>query len=171
MFVSQASAAVALTIRQTGVGNASVDYSEDARAACGGGPQLVTYEGAYPEGSAVCVKYLDVIGPGLRYNDANEVCAAWCKDLNGGNAASTPSEVQSFCNAHARASTNFPLSDSDTRLFGLGGFLGACSAEGVLRPDFDSEGPLIDPRRIAEALIWDPATLVGVTADSTAPTI
>ena len=49
-FVSQSSAAVALTVRQTG--NASFDYSDAAKAACGGLPQVVTVRGVVPGGLA-----------------------------------------------------------------------------------------------------------------------
>ena len=156
--VPNTNAAVALTIRRTGTGNTSLDYSAEAIGRCGG-PEVVTYLGAYPEGSAVCVKYFDVIGPGLPYANANNLCAAWCEDLqadSGGEA-----EVKSFCTNHARASTSVALRDEDLGIFGLGGYLGACTAEGVLQPEFDTDGPLIDPRRVSDRLMWDPLTLVG----------
>jgi hypothetical protein len=165
--IPQSSAAVALNVRATS--NASLDYSVDAKAACGGLPQVVTYEGAYPEGAPACVKYLEVIGPGRPYANPNAVCVAVCNDLHRVNDLyqATPSEAQAFCQKNARASTNFPISDDDVGLFGLGGFLGACAPEGVLRPDFDLDDPqqpaLIDPRRVSDPVEWDPATLVGVT--------
>lgn len=165
MFVSKSNAAIALTVRQTGMGNAALDYSADARAACGGLPQVVTYLGAYPEGSPLCVKYLDIIAPVGPYGNPNDVCAAWCNDLHG-NKGGGNQAITSFCNAHAGASTSFPVDDNDVKLFGLGGYLGACTAEGILHPEYDSDGPLIDPRRIPEPVAWDPATLVGVSVSS-----
>jgi hypothetical protein len=167
-FIPQSRAAVALNTRETG--NVSLDYSADATAACGGLPQVVTYEGSYPEGSPTCLKYIDVVG--VKYSDPNEVCIALCNDLNRPKNGQVPSSLQTFCIEHARASTNFPIADSDVKIFGLGGFLGACSPEGALRPDFDIDDPqqpaLIDPRRVSDPVKWDPASLVGVAVTGSA---
>ncbi len=169
-FVTQSSGAVALTVRQTH--NAAFDYSDDAKAECAGLPQVVTYEGQYPEGSPVCVKYLDVIGPApYPYADPNDVCVALCNDLNRASDGDVPPEAAQFCAATARASTNYPL-DSSIKLFGFGGFLGACTNEGVLRPDFDVDDPqlpqFIDPRRVSEPVQWDVLKAIGVSVSGSA---
>ena len=165
MFVRQSNAAIALTVRQTGVGNAGLDYSPDALAACGDLPQVVTYLGPYPEGSALCVKYLDVIGPTAPYGDPNDVCRAWCNDLHGNTGGGTLA-ITTFCNNHAKASTSFPVSDDQVKFFGLGGYLGACTGEGGLQPDYDTDGPFIDPRRLPEPVPWDAGSIVGVSVGS-----
>jgi hypothetical protein len=153
--LSRAHAAVDLVNGQA-ASNEALDYSADARnaAGCGAMPVVVPFDSSFPQGSPVCVKYLDIIGPGLQYSDPNGVCVAMCEDMNGGNASSTPPAVALFCAQHARASTNYPL--GDPTLFGFGGFQGACTSEGVLRTDFDdaSNPALLDPRRIPEAVSW-----------------
>jgi len=165
MFVPQSNAAIALTVRQTGVGNAALDYSSDATAACSGMPQVVTYLGAYPEGSALCVKYLDIIGPTAPYSDPHDVCKAWCNDLHG-NTGGSDAQITTFCNNQAKASTSFPIADDQVKLFGLGGYLGACTGEGGLQPGYDTDGPFIDPRRLPEPVRWDAGSIVGVSVGS-----
>jgi hypothetical protein len=153
--LSRAHAAVDLVNGQAG-GNAALDYSADARTAsgCGAMPVVVPFDTSFPQGSPVCVKSLDIIGPGLAYSDPNGVCVAMCEDLNGGTVNNTSAAVATFCAQHARASTNYPL--GDPTLFGFGGFQGACTAEGVLRADFDdpSNPVLLDPRRTPEPVAW-----------------
>jgi hypothetical protein len=160
--LSRSHAAVDLVNGQAG-GNSALDYSADARSAagCGAMPVVVPFDTSFPQGSPVCVKYLDIIGPGLAYSDPNGVCVAMCEDLNGGSQGNTSAAVATFCAQHARASTNYPL--GDPTLFGFGGFQGACTAEGVLQPGFDdvTQPAQIDPRRIPEPVGWQ--NLVGVT--------
>jgi len=159
--LSRSHAAVDLVNHQSG-GNAVLDYSPDARnaAGCGATPVVVPFDTPFPEGTPVCVKYLDIIGPGLAYSDPNGVCVAMCEDMNGGSQDSTPPAVAAFCAQHAHASTNYPL--GDPTLFGFGGFQGACTAEGVLQSGFDdvTQPALLDPRRIPEPVGWQ--NLAGV---------
>ncbi len=59
-------------------GNEALDFSADASnaAGCGAMPVVVPFDTTFPQGSPVCVKYLDIIGPGLAYADPNGVCVA-----------------------------------------------------------------------------------------------
>jgi hypothetical protein len=161
--LSGSGAAIDLVAGQSS-GNAALDYSSEARSAagCGATPVLVTFETSFPQGSPICVKALDVIGPGLAYADANGVCVAECEDLNGGTVDNVSPAVAGYCVQHAHASTNYPL--GEPTLFGFGGFQGACTSEGVLRSDFDdpTQPALLDPRRIPEAVGW--LNLTGVVA-------
>jgi len=153
--LSRAHAAVDLVNGQAG-GNAALDFSPEARTAlgCGATPVVVPFDTSYPQGSPVCVKYLDIIGPGLAYADPNGVCVAMCEDMNGSSASSPNAAVTAFCAQHAHVSTNYPLGEPS--LFGFGGFQGACSAEGVLQSNFDdvTQPATLDPRRIPEPVVW-----------------
>jgi hypothetical protein len=131
-----AMAAEALVSGQTS--NVGLDYSPAAQAACGAGnPQAVDFQGAFPEGFAVCLNCGDVI-PAL-HADATAVCVAQCQDLVANGAGPMPPDVLAFCTATAHPSTNFPTS---------GCFDNACSDGGTLRSDF------ADPRRIPEPVVW-----------------
>jgi hypothetical protein len=158
LILPQSRAAVALNVRASA--NLAFDYSQidTPGYACGGYPQVVTYESPFPEGSAVCVKPIDVFGQGLAHPTADDICIAWCRDRIG----STSAEAASFCNARARASTNYPLTEAEPDFFTFGG---SCSPEGALRDDFDNPmHPIfIDPRRNSEPVDWDPASLMFVS--------
>jgi hypothetical protein len=153
--LSRSHAAIDLVTGQAG-GNAALDYSAAARneLGCGATPVVVPFDTSFPQGSPVCVKYLDIIGPGLAYENPNGVCIAMCEDLNGSSKNSPSTTVTAFCTQHAHVSTNYPL--GEPTLFGFGGFQGGCTAEGVLQSNFDDpmQPALIDPRRIAEPVAW-----------------
>ena len=141
-------AAVALVAGRTSM--TGLDDSPAALAACGGQPQVVEFQGPFPEGSNVCLN-CGVIGPSPAPHASNAaVCTAHCLDLfaiNDGNVPPLPGAL-AFCTpARARLSTNFPVT---------GCFEGACSMTGTLNADFD------DPRRHPETVIWD--HLIGVSA-------
>src|SRR5882762_1027169 len=71
-------AAVAFTVGDTS--NIGLDYSPEAVARCGGvNPEVVTYEGAFPEGYPICVNCFFAVGG--RYADAKAVCVAQCADF------------------------------------------------------------------------------------------
>jgi hypothetical protein len=90
------------------------------------------------------------IGLGRPYDNENEVCVDRCADLfgqtlpNGQFQPDVPPDpsVLAYCQARARASTNFTSPCTDWF------YLGACTSEGALRPDFE------DPRRHLEAVHW-----------------
>ena len=147
MGVRLAAAAVALNTGQTST--IGLDESPAALARCGGEPEAVLFQGAFPEGYSVCLNCGAVLGP--TYADANAVCVAQCEDVFDPAAITVPppADVAAFCGLHAHASTNFPISSC---------FDGACTTGGMLRPDF------ADPRRLPEALIW--VDLIGVSAAS-----
>jgi hypothetical protein len=164
VFMPQSRAAVALTRGESGLGNVALDYSEIATS-CSGLPQVVRYVGSYPQGLPLCVNFNQTIGPDpLPYPDADKVCVAFCKDHYGSRLSSPIPDVDSFCETGARASTNYPF-DGEPGLFGLGGFLAACTAEGALLNEFDVEFGYHDPRRDSEPVDWDPhpMSLIGVT--------
>jgi hypothetical protein len=131
-----AMAAEALVSGQTST--VGLDYSAAAQAACGvGNPQAIDFQGAFPEGYAVCLNCGDVI-PALQA-DATAVCVAECQDLVANGPAPMPADSLVFCTANAHPSTHFPTS---------GCFDNACSDGGTLRSDF------ADPRRIPEPVLW-----------------
>jgi hypothetical protein len=137
-------AAVALnTGRTSGIG---LDFSPGALSRCGGEPEAVMFEGQFPEGFPVCLNCGSVIGT-LSFPDVDTACKAQCYDFFGTMASDgtilpdsppTPS-VKTFCDANARAATNFPQT---------GCFMGVCTEAGTLRADF------IDPRRTPEPVAW-----------------
>jgi hypothetical protein len=133
-FVRLPAAAIALT---TGDQNATaVDDSMVALNVCGNQlPQLVTFEGTFPDGLAVCLD-CDSASPSP-YVDANAVCVAKCEDLLD-NSEQHPPDNHAFCVANARVATNFPVN---------GCFLGACAADALVVG-------FADPRRTAEAVEW-----------------
>ena len=147
-----ASAAMALVAGQTsGIG---LDDSPAALARCGGGPEAVLFQGAFPQGFSVCLNCADTIVSGF-YPDANAVCQARCHDFFGTTESEgsidphnpPTADTVAFCAANARASTNFPLTAC---------YEDACTTAGMLRLDF------ADPRRIPEPVTWQ--DLTGVSA-------
>jgi hypothetical protein len=144
--ISLSDAAVALNEGRTS--SIGLDYSEAALANCGGEPEAVEYQGMFPEGLPVCVNCGEVITGVESYGDVTTACRAKCYDFFGqidaGDGTLIPDNPPSvtnkaFCDAQAKASTNFPLD---------GCFAGACSSAGTWNPGF------FDPRRTPEAVFW-----------------
>jgi hypothetical protein len=151
MGIRLADAAVALAEgRTSGVG---LDDSPAALARCNGEPEAVLFEGPFPQGLPICLNCSSIA---TKFGgDNNAACRAACYDLYGpldsaGNIVPDnppTAEVQAFCDANARPSTNFAAT---------GCISGACRPEGVVHPDF------ADPRRNAEPVIWQ--DLINVAA-------
>jgi hypothetical protein len=145
-------AAIALNVGDSS--HIGLDDSAEAVARCGG-PEAIVFDGPFPEGSAVCLN-CSVIGPSPSpHPNADAVCVAQCRDSFDG----TSDEARTFCESHARASTNFPEDRCFTDACVPGG--------GMLLPGF------ADPRRIPEPVEW--GGWVGVSATGgtlmrTAPT-
>lgn len=143
-----ASGAVALVAGQTST--FALDDSPDALARCMGQPEIVTFQGPFPEGTNVCLN-CSVIGPSpAPHASNNAVCQALCLDLFATGDANVPAspEATAFCTAaRAHVSTNFP---TDSCLES------ACTTMATLRPTFS------DPRRIPEPVEW--SNLDGVSA-------
>jgi hypothetical protein len=136
-------AALALTSgRSSGHG---LDYSPDALALCDGQPQIVPFQGSFPQGFPVCLDCGAQIPS--HYADAAAVCLAQCEDLTAPNVVPPDPSVVASCGARTRVSTN---AADPTSCFGNG-----CS-DGVFNIDFD------DPRRISEPVTWQ--DLIGVAA-------
>ncbi len=142
--VRLAAAAVALNTGQTST--IGLDESPAALARCGGEPEAVLFQGAFPEGYSVCLNCGTQI-PAV-YPDANAVCVKQCEDVFTGSApvVPPPADTVTFCGLNAHASTNFPIGSC---------FADACTPGGMLRPDF------ADPRRVPEPVSW--VDLIGVT--------
>jgi hypothetical protein len=148
MGIRLASAAVALN---TGAKSAiGLDESPTAHAHCGGGPEAVIFAAAFPDGLAACLNGdLMQSGPQQRYNNPNDVCVARCKDFVGttdDKGTFTPTvpsdpDTTAWCEAHARASTNLPISPN-------AGILGGCTEAGQ-----QIDNPF-DPRFHHEAVLW-----------------
>ena len=139
MGVRLVSAATALASGQTST--FGIDDSPTARGNCVGEPEVVLFQGPFPEGSHVCLN-CSVIGPSpAPHADANAVCVAQCLDLFSATDVNVPPSAAAvaFCATHARPSTNFPRS---------GCIDGACDMGGTLRTMFS------DPRRNPEPVDW-----------------
>jgi hypothetical protein len=133
-------AAVDLVRRNSSV--IGLDYSSEALARCGGGPEAVRFQCPFPNGCPVCVKCIDAMGPSpAPYEDADAVCAAYCTDIFRPGFPEIPPDplVAAFCAERSHASTNAPIDDCQG---------GACTPAGALRADYD------DPRRRPEAVRW-----------------
>jgi hypothetical protein len=145
----------AIALNEGNTGNIGIDESSAARARCDGlgfgeVPELVEFQGAFPEGFPVCVNCDGAIGGDI--TDVNVACQVRCLDFfttatEGTEIPENPPDADSvvFC-THARAATNQPL---DTC------FPGLCTAAGTLLPDY------LDPRRASEPVKWQ-APLVDV---------
>ena len=155
-----ADAAVALDAGRNSAGNIALDYSLDARNACGGGPQAIVFHGPYPTGTQVCLN-CSVIGSGAPYPTPLEACRAQCQDLVFGPPAPdgsvravvppSPDTIAS-CIAGTRVSTNV-----------------SAECSGILCTR-DGSAPLsaIDPRRLAQAVNW--VDRIGVATVAGSPT-
>ncbi len=141
-------AAIALNRRQTN--NIGLDFSDAARTAlgCGATPVAITFEGAFPEGTAACLNCGGVIGP--VFATVTDACVARCEDFfgttgsEGGFTPTNPPDpaTVTFCTAHAHPSTNAP-----------GCFDNVCTDAGAKRPEFDDPAHL-DPRRVPAPVVW-----------------
>ena len=141
--MSLAHAAVALA--QGEQSSIALDLSPAAEAACGGFPGKIEFQGAFPDGYAVCLNCASQIP--LPYGDANAACVAQCIDLVNHTGPEPPGGADKFCQANAHVSTNFDKNSC---------FDNACSGGGTLRSDF------VDPRRAQEPVKW--IDLIGTSA-------
>ena len=162
-------AAVALVAGQSG-GNIGLDDSPAARARCGGEPEAVTFRGTFPTGNPLCVNGF-AIGPKYDPPDPNllnplfanpdEACVYQCEsfigqfDANGTWVADRPADpsVHALCQQVAHASANVSTSPTP-------GVPGGCTPAGMQQPDFP------DPRRSADAVIWQDRIGVSATANT-----
>ncbi len=137
--VSLAAAAVALAQGDTGK-ISGLDYSPEAKARCGGQPEMIQFRNEYPAGTEVCVSP-NAVGPGHVFATSTDVCVQKCLDMK--DAGDPPSPfLLDLCRQRARASTN--VAPNPNLLFG-----GVCTSSGILRDDF------VDPRINAEPVIWE----------------
>jgi hypothetical protein len=132
--VRLAAAAIALESGQKN--NIGLDYSPTGLAACSGGPQAVTFQGPFPNGTPVCLNCGAVIP--APHADSTAVCVAQCRDLIDQGEGPKPADTLAFCTANAHVSTNHPA----------GCISGACTSGGTLRDDF------VDPRLAPEFVTW-----------------
>jgi hypothetical protein len=122
-----------------------LDYSSEAQGHCGTGkPELVEFEGKFPDGLPVCANCVTKI---LNQADALSLCVATCEDLTAPNHVPASDAVKAECAIRARLSINVT---DPTFCFG-----GACSDVGNFSDSF------VDPRRSAEPVIWQ--GLINVT--------
>jgi len=136
--MSMSKAAVALVQGESS--SLVLDFSPAATTACGGLPRKTEFQGAFPDGYAVCLNCATQMALGGPYKDANDVCVAQCIDLvNHGGVPEPAGGAESFCQLNARVSTNF---DKTTC------YANACSSGGTLLPNF------VDPRRAQEPVKW-----------------
>jgi len=140
-----AAGAVALT--NGSASGIALDFSADALNRCGGQPEAVGFQAAFPTGSLVCMNS-SVIG--TTYADATAVCVTQCEDVFSPAGAENPPDPQvvAFCTAHAHPSTNMP---TNPPFFDAG-----CTDAGNRNESF------IDPRQSPEPVVWQ--DLIGVAA-------
>lgn len=128
----------------------ALDWSDSAKAICGGGPLKVTFLGAgkFPDGSPVCINATQQIP--MVYATPEKACRVKCQDLiNAGNGFK-PANVAQYCIDNTRVATNYSLAD----------FANACSPGGTPIGNFP------EPRRLPKPVKW--IDLIG-TAVGAAP--
>ena len=102
-----------------------VDNAEDARARCGGRPEVVQFRGPFPRGAARCVSPRAFDQPG-GYVDVSSACVNFCEDLQ----LQQPTAGDRPCEQVVLPSWRAALA----------AFPDACTNAGALRPDW------VDPR-------------------------
>jgi hypothetical protein len=126
-----AAGAIALVTNQSGT--AALDYSPSA---CDPGvPQVVEFEGPFPDGFPVCVNCAAAAGSA---SDALAVCIAKCEDLTAPGVVPADAATESDCVKR----THLAINASDPFCFA-----GACTNAGEFLG-------FSDPRRIPEPVIW-----------------
>ena len=116
-----------------------LDWSDDAKSACDGGPRKVEFYGTYPDGLRVCINCTEKI-PSVYATEA-KACIAKCKDLLTFDAEIVPAEgVSEYCLANAKVAINVNPQDIC--------YEGACTAGGNPNNSF------VDPRRDPEPVVW-----------------
>jgi hypothetical protein len=134
-------AAIALRNGKSSTIGLGLDFS---KTCSNGMPRKRLFYGPFPDGLAVCLNCGTQIP--ARYADANAVCVAKCKDLIYYGPPPFPEGgITAFCQANARASTNFAEHVC---------FADACSSGGM--PDWN----FWDPRRDPEPVKWHDASLI-----------
>ena len=124
----------------------ALDDSPAARGRCGGEPEAVLFQGAFPQGQPTCVSA----------SSASTACTVPCEQYFGqvqADGSLTPDNppdplTVAFCQQHARLSANVPQNPL--------GYSDGCTTGGKLVDYF------VDPRAASEAIEWDPAGQIGV---------
>jgi hypothetical protein len=118
----------------------ALDWSDGAKAECGGLPKKVEFFGAFPQGLTVCLNCGSKI-PSV-YATPAKACIAKCKDLINFGGGPIPDEgTNAYCEAKAKTATNF---DKDVC------YPGTCSNGGTPLPP----GSFVDPRLQPEEVKW-----------------
>lgn len=140
-----AAGAVALT--DGSASNIGLDFSADSLSRCGGQPEAVSFQAAFPTGSLICLNDTVI---GTTYPDAKAACEAQCQDVFSPSGAEVPPDPQvvAFCHDHSKPSTNMPTSPAF--------FAGGCTDAGNRNDAF------VDPRLSPEPVVWQ--NLIGVAA-------
>jgi hypothetical protein len=116
-----------------------VDTSDDAvsQLSCSSGGVAIGFKGAFPDGTLACVSHTgNTLGNG--YGNVAEACVDLCWDLNKFTDVED-GEIQDFCQANARPSTNANQPFDD-----------ACDDSDALLDSFKDN----DPRRKTEPVSW-----------------
>ena len=143
--VRRSEAAVAL-VQGTAGTMIGVDDSPATLARCGGQPEGLVFNQAFPSGTPVCVDPGSA-GAGLTFVTSTDVCVHKCLDLK--FTDESDAAALAFCQERAAASTNVP---ADPNVL----FANGCDVNGMPVPGF------ADPRRAGEPVEW--TNLVGVDA-------
>jgi len=126
--------------------NVVIDQSPDAVAACGPLGRKTVFFDQFPNGTPVCLNCMQQIP--AKFPDPTAVCVAKCKELVSMQDTAAPVDVNAYCTANARVSTNF----APNICFGK-----ICSTSGTPLPNF------ADPRVQAEPVVWstNPVEMIG----------
>jgi hypothetical protein len=131
------------TALATGKGSTiALDWSDNAKAICGGGPLKVTFLGGgkFPDGSEVCINATQQIP--MVYATPEKACRVKCQDLINFGTGFKPADVAQYCIDNTRVATNYSLAD----------FANACTPGGTPDPNFP------DPRKLPEPVKWTDQT-------------
>ena len=130
----------AATLLASGQDNPIVlDWSDDAKAACDGGPRKVEFYGTYPDGLRLCINcgtQIDEV-----YATPAKACIAKCRDLLIADGEIVPAEgVTEYCLANAKVAINVEPATIC--------YPGACTEGGNKNMSW------FDPRRHPEKVVW-----------------
>lgn len=123
----------------------ALDYSPASLSKCGGQPEVVVFEGPFPQGIPECVNCATIP---QNYADADALCRVACWDYdvtNDGNPKKPPTTDRvTYCTTAARASVNAFVPATNP----LGCFKDSCTDIGSLLASFT------DPRREPTIVKW-----------------
>ena len=117
----------------------ALDFSDEAKAACGGLPKKIEFYGEFPDGLRVCINCGTQIGNANEYATTTKACIAKCKDKVNFEGPIPAEGAEAFCLANAKLATNHEAEIC---------YGGACTAGGSPNLSW------VDPRKSPEPVVW-----------------